>query len=78
MIGLPSSDSEARAIAGHVFKSPAMRAAAEIARKAINRSATGAFNALLTHLAYAYGQGYVAGWRRARAERGGVMPPPEL
>lgn len=78
MIELPRDDSDARRIAEHAYKAASMRRVAEIARKAINRSASGAFNALLTHLAYAYGQGYVAGWRRARAERGESPPTPNL
>ena len=78
MIDLPGDDTEARRIAAFVHASPTMRQVAEIARRAINGSATGAFNALLTHLSYAYGRGYVAGWRRGRAERGEVMPPPQV
>ena len=78
MIQLPSDDSDARRIARFVHGLPLMRQAAEIARKAINRSAEGAFNELLSHLSYAYARGYVAGWRRGRAERGEVMPPPQV
>ena len=78
MIGLPRDDEEARRIAAFVHSTPAMRQVAEIARRAINATAAGAFTALVYHLSYAYGRGYVAGWRRARAERSEVMPPPEL
>ncbi len=35
-------------------------------------------NRLASHLAWAYAQGYLQGWRRARTERADFAPPPEV
>jgi hypothetical protein len=32
---------------------------------------------LASHMAFAYAQGYLQGWRRARTERADFAPPPE-
>jgi hypothetical protein len=63
-------------MAREVMASPAHRPIVERAVKRIGPMSAQGLEALRFHLAYAYAQGYLLGWNRARRERADLIPPP--
>lgn len=66
---------EVRQYANSLVNEPAMVNVARIAAKAIGPLSQDGFNALRTHLAYAYAQGYLKGRATGRAR---IIVPPQL
>ena len=77
MIHRYGDDTEVWKLAQEVINNPAHIQIAHLAAKRLKVPQGMAFHELRFQLAYAYAQGYVRGWKRARSERTDHMPPPE-
>ena len=77
MIELPHASPDVRRIVDVLLKSPSHHEVTLLAVKAIADGKPNPYQALRRHLAVAYANGYVQGWKMREKSRGEVIVPPE-